>query len=74
VEQLLAHALGVIVDGALGNAILEVGNYVAEGELLSSVVSGLLENIVIEAPVVAVVVLYPHAVLGSKCLEGAFGG
>jgi hypothetical protein len=33
-QQLLAHALREIVDGALGNAILEVGVYATEGELL----------------------------------------
>jgi len=74
VEQLLARALREITDGALGDAILEVGIHAAEGELLSCVVAGLLEGIVVEAPVVAVVVEYLHAVLDSECLEGAFGG
>ena len=73
-EQLLACALGEIADGALGDAILEVGIDAAEGELLPGVVAGLLEGVVVEAPVVAVVVLYPHAVLSGKCLKGAFGG
>jgi hypothetical protein len=59
--------------GWSGDAILEVGIDTAEGELLSCVVAGLLEGVVIEAPVVAVVVLDPHAVLGSEGLEGAFG-
>ncbi len=58
----------------LGDAILEVGIDAAKGELLSCVVAGLLEGVVVEAPVVAVVVLDPHAVLGSEGLEGAFGG
>ncbi len=53
---------------------LEVGIDTAEGELLSCVVASLLEGVVVEAPVVAVVVLDPHAVLGSKGLKGAFGG
>ncbi len=74
VEQLLACALREIADGALGGAILEVGIDAAEGELLSSVVAGLLESVVVEAPVVAVVVLDSHAVFGGKCLEGVFGG
>jgi hypothetical protein len=74
VEQLLARSLGEIADGALGDAILEVGIDAAEGELFSSVMAGLLEGVVVEAPVVAVVVMYPHAVLGGECLEGAFGG
>jgi hypothetical protein len=50
-----------------------MGIHTAEGELLSHFMAGLLEGVVMEAPVVAVVVEYPHAVLGGKCLEGAFG-
>jgi len=73
VEQLLAHALREIADGALGDAILKVGIHAAEGELLSRVVAGLLEGIVMEAPIVTVVVEDLHAMLGGKCLEGAFG-
>jgi hypothetical protein len=49
VEQLLECALREIADGALGGAILEVGIDAAEGELLSSVVAGLLESVVVEA-------------------------
>ena len=44
VEQLLVSALGEVTDGALGDAILEVGIDAAEGELLSCVVAGLLEG------------------------------
>ena len=73
-EQLLARALREIADGALGNAILEVGIHATEGELLSRVVAGLLEGVVLEAPVVAVVVEDLHAVLSGECLKGAFGG
>ncbi len=50
-----------------------MGIHAAEGELLSCFVAGLFEVVVLEAPIVAVVVEYPHAVLGSECLEGAFG-
>ena len=74
VEQLLACALREIADGALDDAILKVGIHAAEGELLSRIVAGLLESVVVEAPVVAVVVEYLHAVLGGKCLKGALGG
>ncbi len=74
VEQLLARALQEIGDRALGDAILKMGIHATEGELLSRVVAGLLEGIVVEAPVVAVVVEYLHAVLSGECLEGAFGG
>jgi len=56
----------------LSDAILEVGIDTAEGELLSGVVAGLLEGVVIESPIVAVVMLDSHAVLGGEGLEGAF--
>ena len=73
-EQLLACALREIADGALSDAILEVGIHDVEGELLSCIVAGLLEGIVMEAPVVTVVVEYLHAVLGGECLESVFSG
>jgi len=71
---LLACALGEITDGALGDAILEVGVYATEDKLLACVVACLPEGISGEAPIVAVVVLDPSAMLGSEGLEGAFGG
>jgi len=71
---LLACALGEVVDGALSDAILEVGVYATEGKLLACVVTCLPEGIVGEAPIVAVVVLDPNAMLGSKGLKDAFGG
>jgi hypothetical protein len=74
VEQLLACALQEVADGALGNAILEVGIDATEGELLSRVVAGLLESVVVEMPVVAMVMLDSYAVLGGEGLEGALGG
>ena len=74
VEQLIVCALREIADRALGNAILEVGIDAAEGELLSRIVAGLSEGIVLETPVIAVFVEDFHAVLGGECLEGAFGG
>ena len=73
VEQLLAPALQEVADGALGNPLLKMGIHVIEGELLSCFMAGLLEGVVLEAPVVSVVVEYPHAVLGGECLEGVFG-
>jgi hypothetical protein len=72
-EQLLASAFGEVADGALGNAILEVGIDAAEGELLSRVMAGLLKGVVVEATVVTVVVLDLHTVFGSEGLEGTFG-
>ncbi len=57
----------------LSDPVLKMGIHAVEGELLLHFVAGLLESVVMEAPVVAVVVEYPHAMLGSECLEGAFG-
>ena len=74
VEQLLACAFREIADRALGDAILEMGIHAAEGELLSRVVAGLLQGVVLEVPIIAVVMEDFHAVLGGECLEGAFGG
>jgi len=71
---LFACALGEVADGALGDAILEVGVYATEGKLLACVVACLLEGIVGEAPIVTMVVLDPDAMLSSEGLEGAFGG
>jgi hypothetical protein len=48
-EQLLASTFGEVVDGALGDAILEVGIDAAEGELLLHIVAGLVEDVVKEA-------------------------
>ena len=73
-EQLLACAFREIADRALGDAILEMSIDSAEGELLSRVVAGLFEGVVLEAPIIAVVMEDFHAVLGGECLEGAFGG
>ncbi len=70
---MLASTFGEVTDGALGDAILEVGIDAAEGELLSRVMAGLLEGVVKEATIVAVVVLDLHTVFGSEGLEGAFG-
>ena len=72
-EQLLARTLREIADGVLGDAVLKMGIHATEGELLSRVVAGLLEGVVVEAPIVAVVVEDLHAMLGCECLEGMFG-
>jgi hypothetical protein len=72
-EQLLARALREVADRAPGDPILKMGIHTAEGELLLRFVAGLFESVVLEAAIVAVVVEYPHTVLGGECLEGAFG-
>ena len=71
---MLACALGEVANAALGNAILEVGVYATEGELLTRVMTCLFEGIVGESPIVTVVVVDSDAMFGSKGLEGAFGG
>jgi hypothetical protein len=48
-EQLLPCAFQEVLDGLLGNAILEVGIYPTEGELLPCFMSCLSEGIVVEA-------------------------
>jgi hypothetical protein len=68
-QQLLACALQEIADGALGNVILEVSAYATEGELLVHVVARLLECIVRELTIVAVIMLNFYAVLGGKGLK-----
>jgi hypothetical protein len=55
-EQLLPCAFQEVLDGLLGDAILEVGIYPTEGELLPCFVACLLEGIVMEAFIVAMVV------------------
>ncbi len=73
-QQLLVRALREIADGAIGNAILEVSVYTTEGELLARIMARLLERIVGESIIVAVIMLNFYAVLGGEGLEGAFGG
>jgi hypothetical protein len=73
-QRLLAHALQEIADGSLGDAILEMGIYATEGELLARFVARLLERIVGESTIVAVIMLIFYAVLSGEGLEGAFGG
>jgi hypothetical protein len=55
-EQLLPCAFLEVSNGLLGNAVLEVGIYPTEGELLSCFVACLSEGIVVEASVVAMIV------------------
>ncbi len=71
---MLACALGEVADGALGDAILEVGIDATEGELLVRVVTGLFECAVGELTIVAVVMLDSDAMFSSKGLKGALGG
>ncbi len=70
---MLACALREIVDGALGDAILKMSIYTTEGELLVRAMARLLERIVGESTVVAVIMLNFYAVLGGKGVKGVFG-
>jgi hypothetical protein len=54
-EQLLPCAFQEVLDGLLGNAILEVGIYPTEGELLPCFVACLLEGIDVESSIVTMV-------------------
>jgi hypothetical protein len=55
-EQLLLCAFQEVSDGLLGNAILEVGIYPTEGELLPCPMACLLEGIVMKASIVTMIV------------------
>jgi hypothetical protein len=46
VQKLLACALREVANGALGDAILDVGVYATEGKLLAGVVACLFEGVV----------------------------
>jgi hypothetical protein len=79
VEQLLLCAFREVPDGLLGDAILKVGIDPTEGELLPCVMARLLDSVVMEASVVAVImedldsmfcrVLFKDE-LGGKCFVG----
>jgi hypothetical protein len=55
-EQLLPCAFREVSDCLLGDAILEVGMYPTEGELLPCFIACLLEGVVVEASIVAMIV------------------
>jgi hypothetical protein len=72
-EQLLPCAFGEVLDGSLGNAILKVGIDPTEVELLPCVVACLLEGIVVEASVVAVIMEDLDSMFCSILLDGKLG-
>jgi hypothetical protein len=71
VQELLVSALGEVVNGSLGDAILEVSVDPTKGELLALGFTCLTEETVGEASIVAVVVGDANAVFGGKALKGA---
>ncbi len=74
VEQLLVHALREVLDGLLGDTILEMGVYPTKSELLPSVVACLSDGVVVKAPVVAVVVRDFDSVFGHILFKSKLGG
>jgi hypothetical protein len=69
VQELLASALREVVDGLLGDAILEVHIYPAKGELLALGLACLTEEAVGKSTVVTVVVGDTDAMLSGKSFE-----
>jgi hypothetical protein len=55
-EQLLPCTFQEVSDGLLGNAVLEVGIYPSEGELLPCLMACLLEGVVVKASIVTMIV------------------
>ncbi len=74
VEQLLPCTFREVLDRLLGNAILKVGIYPTKGESPSCVMACLLEGVVLEASVVAVVVQDFDSVFCRILFEGKLGG
>ncbi len=74
VEQLVVHALQEVLDGLLGNAILELGIHPTKSELLSRIVACLLEGVVVKTPIVAVVMEYFDPMFGRVLFESKLGG
>jgi hypothetical protein len=72
-QELLPRILPEISDGFLCNAILEVGIDPTEGELLSFCTAAVLEGIVCESSVVAVVVEDADAMLLGEVFKGLLG-
>ncbi len=68
--QVLVSTLREVVDGLLGDAILEVRIYPAKGELLALGLACLTEEAVGESTVVTVVVGDMDAMLSGKSFEG----
>ena len=68
------RTLREVADGALGDAILEVGVHATEGELLTRVVAGLFECVVGKSTIGAEVMQDSDTMLSSEGLGGTFCG
>ncbi len=73
-EQLFPCSFQEVTNGLLGDAILKVGIDPTEGELLPCFVACLLESVVLEASVVAVIMQDLDSVFCSILFEGKLGG
>ncbi len=72
-EQLLSCALTEVANGLFGYSILKMSIDAAEGNSLIHTCACILEVIVSESTIVAMVVKNLHIMLFSKVLEGSFG-
>ncbi len=73
IEQLFPCAFQEVPDGLLGNAILKVGADPTEGETLPCILACLLEGIVVEASIVAVIMEDLDSMLCSVLLKSKLG-
>jgi hypothetical protein len=73
VEQLLSHALTEVTNGLFGYSSLKMSIDAAEGKSLICICACVLEVIIGESTIVAMVVKNLHAMLFSEVLEGLLG-
>ncbi len=73
VEQLLSRTLTEVTNGLFGYFILKMSIDATEGKLLICTCACVLEVIIGESTIVAMVVKNLHAMLFGKVLEGLLG-
>jgi hypothetical protein len=73
-EQWLPCAFREVPDGLLGNAVLKVGIDPTEGELLPCIMARLLEGVVMEVSIVAVILEDLDSMFCSVLFEVKLGG
>ncbi len=73
VEQLLSRALTEVANGLFGYSILKMSIDATEGKSLICTCARVLEVIIGELTIVAMVVKNSHAMLFGKVLEGSLG-
>ncbi len=72
-KQLFPHSFREVSDGSLGDVILKVGIDSTEDELFHCIVTCLLEGVVMEASVVAVILQGLDSMFCSILLKGKLG-